>query len=447
MFSATRRNRAVIAIAFLLLVSLAIWALRHVENILVGHSGQPMPIFTVLYASSFATIIWQTLLYLKEKPYTATPYQMRHLNRMRIVVNVPVCNEDPKALEDCLKSMLRQTRPIDVIHIVVNGPNKVDYSDLQRRVLLYAKKKNAAIYWDTQATPGKRQAQARTIRDHLQADDIFLTVDSDAYLDRKAVAEGMKPFANPEIMSVAGLVLNSNNRKALLTRLSDLWFLTAQLVDRQSYSAMGSVLVNSGVLAFYRGHVVLDNLESYLNETFFGRPMEFSDDSMLTLYALQKGKTVQQSTSFSFTLMPEKFSHHFRQQIRWMRGSFIRSWWRFKYLPIDRFGYWGHLMKWLQMVLSSALFMYLFVYLPLIDKRVLPYLLVIPILIGYAQALQYLTVKRNDESIWYQLGTYLMLPIPAIWAFTVLRAIRWYAIATCLKTGWGTRQDVEVTAA
>jgi hyaluronan synthase len=446
MLQAERKPKTIIAIALILLTVLTLWSVRHIENILVGHTGQPMPIFTAIYASSFITLVWQTILYLLDKPKKIKAADQKYLNTLRVIVNVPVCNEDPDALRLCIASMLRQTRPIDVIHVVVNGPNKVDYTNVRRRVLRYAKKHGVAIYWDTQAIAGKRQAQARTIRDHLKPKDIFMTVDSDANLDSKAVEEGLKPLVDRDVMSVAGLVLNSNNRKALLTRLSDLWFLTAQLVDRASYSVLGTVLVNSGVLAFYRGHVVLDNLDSYLNETFFGRPMEFSDDSMLTLYALQKGRTVQQATSFSFTLMPEKLSHHLRQQVRWMRGSFIRSWWRFKYLPMNRYGYWGHLMKWVQMLLSSSLFLYLFIYLPIVDARILPYLLVIPVLIGYAQALQYFTIKRSDESFWYQLGTYLMLPLAAIWAFTVLRGVRWYAIATCLKTGWGTRQDVEVTA-
>jgi hyaluronan synthase len=31
-----------------------------------------------------------------------------------------------------------------------------------------------------------------------------------------------------------------------------------------------------------------------------------------------------------------------------------------------------------------------------------------------------------------------------VWAFTVLRALRVYGMATCWKTGWGTRETVEV---
>lgn len=435
------RSRSIV-IAGAVFTALTLWAIRHVitlAEIRHGHNST----FTFIYFVSFVLLVWQTILYSLEKPYKTTMYQQDKLDKMRVIVNVPVCNEDVTALKQCLLSLLRQSRPVDVIHVVVNGPNKVDYSQLEREAVAAGKGK---VVWITQAIAGKRQAQARTVTEYLQPNDIFLTVDSDAYLDSEAVAEGLKPLADKRVMSVAGIVLTTNNRAKLLTRLSDLWFLVGQLVDRSAFSTMGSVLVNSGVLAFYRGHILIDNLDAYTHETFFGHPVEFSDDSMLTIYALQQGRTVQQPTSFSFTLMPEKMSHHFRQQVRWMRGAFIRSWWRFKYLPLNGYAFWGHLIGWAQLFMSLGVFAYLFIYMPAIDHVLLPYLLVIPVLVGYGQGLRYLTVWRSDESFMYRFTTYLMQPIPALWTYFVLRFVRYYAIATCLRTGWGTRQDVEVTA-
>jgi hyaluronan synthase len=155
---------------------------------------------------------------------------------------------------------------------------------------------------------------------------------------------------------------------------------------------------------------------------------------------------VQQPTSFAFTLMPEKMSHHFRQQLRWMRGAFIRSWWRFKYLDMKSYAYWQHFMGWVQFFISLGMFGFLFLWMPAIDHRMLPWLLFVPLMVGYGQGLRYLTVSRSDESFWYRFGTYLCQPIPGLWSFFVLRFLRYYAMATCLKTGWGTRQMVEVAA-
>ena len=35
--------------------------------------------------------------------------------------------------------------------------------------------------------------------------------------------------------------------------------------------------------------------------------------------------------------------------------------------------------------------------------------------------------------------------VVAMWTYTVLRVLWWYGMAKCLKTGWGTRQQVEVS--
>jgi hypothetical protein len=70
------------------------------------------------------------------------------------------------------------------------------------------------------------------------------------------------------------------------------------------------------------------------------------------------------------------------------------------------------------------------------------------VLVGYATALKYLLIRRDDEQLASQLGTFLLAPLVFLWSFIVLRPLRLYAIATCLSTGWGTRTGgVEVTGA
>lgn len=73
------------------------------------------------------------------------------------------------------------------------------------------------------------------------------------------------------------------------------------------------------------------------------RPVTFSDDSLLTLYALVRGRVVQQPTAVVFTAMPEELGHHLRQYLRWMRGSSLRSRWRVRYLPARQTGAEVHL--------------------------------------------------------------------------------------------------------
>ena len=71
--------------------------------------------------------------------------------------------------------------------------------------------------WVRQANAGKKHAQSVTFTSDPQA-DIFVTIDSDSALDSRAIEEGLKPFADPGIVSVAGLETAINYGANLLTR-------------------------------------------------------------------------------------------------------------------------------------------------------------------------------------------------------------------------------------
>jgi hyaluronan synthase len=76
--------------------------------------------------------------------------------------------------------------------------------------------------------------------------------------------------------------------------------------------------------------------------------------------------------------------------------------------------------------------------------QISPLVLVVPVMIGYAHALRYLLVARSDVDLRSQLMNWLLSPVATLWAFFVLRPLRWYGAITCMRTGWGTRQVVEV---
>ncbi|MGW0701230.1 glycosyltransferase [Streptomyces sp. NPDC002867] len=440
--------------------ALSVWLVRHIHSGITTWQGQGQH-FATVYALAFLMLMWQCVLYFSERPKKVTPRQQKQLEQLRVTVPIPVRNEGPNAFRECLASILRQSRLPQCI-IVIENDNSVDYSAVEAWFEKQCSALGIPLIWESTPTPGKRHAQGLAVTGAQQAGvttDVYVTVDSDANLDEHAFAEILKPFADKDIQSVAGIVLASNLRgnvngqgrqrrwRDMLVRMTDLWFVVGQLVDRSAQSALGGVLVNSGVLAAYRAGILDDNLDGYLNETFLGRKVEFSDDSMLTIYALQRGKAVQQPTAFATTLMPDNFSQLFRMYTRWMRGAFIRTFWRFRYLRLDNYAYWGHLLGWIQMVLSTVIFVVLFVYLPAVEQAWMWELLLIPVLIGYGQALRYLGFKRSDDPFWSHFLTFLAAPVAQIFAFTVFRVVRWYAMATCYKTGWGTRQKVELDLA
>lgn len=439
---AQRSNVALVFGATIAVAGCVAWAIRRVYSVEAAIRGQGTQL-SFIFTLAFIMLVWQMITCNLERPYKTDPDQETYLRGLNKLVHVPAYNEDATYLHSCLVSILQQTWLPDLIFVTDDG-SEVDYAET--RALFEAEAAYVGVRTEWVRTPnrGKRQAQGIAVASHPEV-DIFITVDSDTTLDPRAIEEGIKPLADPNVYSVAGMILPRNNRRNVLTRIIDMWWTPSQLVDRSSLSAMGSVLVNSGVLAFYRGDVMRDNLDGYLNETFFGRPVEFSDDSILTMYALDLGKAVQQPTAFAFTAMPENVSHHVRQYVRWMRGAMIRTFWRAKYLPLNRYAFWAHYIGWVQWVVATSVFFTLFIVRPALAGNYDWALFVIPVMIAYGQGLRYFTVRRSDQSRWSQFLSYMFTPLTALWVFIVLRVVRWYGMCTCLKTGWGTRKNVEVS--
>lgn len=437
--AATMHRRGVLAAAALTLAAATAWAVQHVVHATAWGDGQPARLAAV-WVITFLLLATQTIMYLAERPHRATPRQRRQLDTLHVAVLVPAYNEDPGYMRLCLTSLLRQTRRPDSVHVVDDGSTTGDYAAVRRWWITAAAAAGIATSWQRTPNGGKRHAQATAAAAAPDDVDVFVTVDSDSHLAPNALDEVLQPFARPAVQSVAGVVVASNVNKNLLTRVTDLWFVTGQLTDRSALSAMGSVLVNSGPLAAYRAGVVRDNLGSYLGETFMGRPVAFSDDSLLTLFALLRGRCVQQTSAVVFTAMPERPGHLLRMYLRWMRGSTIRSIWRLRYLPLGGWAYWAHALRWAQLALATVVLGWLLLLDPLLHGRTPPpAMLAIPPLIAYAQGLRYLALARTDVPARSRITTWLLMPAAVAWAWLVLRPVRWYGMATCARTGWGTR--------
>ncbi|MGW2614128.1 glycosyltransferase [Streptomyces sp. NPDC001500] len=438
--SAHQHRSATVLMGIVVMLAAAAWAGYHALSAFArnGHSQNRL---TVVWASLFLIFLLQTLMYHLERPRQLTAHTARQLDGLHVAILVPVYNEDPGYLRLGLESFLRQSRKPDAVHIVDDGSTNTRYTEVRRWWEAAAHGAGIATTWQRVPNGGKRHAQAHAVRVSPEA-DIYITCDSDSCFAPAALEQALIPFARPRVQSVAGIVIATNNRANWLVRITDLWFVVCQLVDRSGQSAVGAVMVNSGPLAAYRAGIIRDNLDGYLNETFMGRPVNFSDDSMLTLYAQERGLTVQQPSAICFTAMPEKWSHFNRMYLRWMRGSTIRSIWRMRYLSPARPAFWLHTMRWIQMVLTQLVTLWMLVVEPLAYGNLPPRsMLVVPFLIGWAQGLRYLSIIRSDERIRSRALTWLAMPAAILLAWTLLRWLRWYGIATCARTGWGTRQN------
>jgi hyaluronan synthase len=456
-FASAQLVRRRVALAALpLLAVIAVWAMNHAIALLGwAHRDGAGKGIAAAYGVTFMLFGWQALLFLSDRPARTTERQQRQLDALRVLVPVPSYNETPDALMSTVAAILAQARRPYMIYVVDDGSDRVDYAPLLPWFMQACREAGVVGRWQRQDNGGKREAQATALRETVDEHDIDViwTVDSDARPDERCLVEGLKPFIDPKVRTVTSIILTENTRDSVLARMMDLVMVSLQLTDRSAMSAAGAVLVNSGASAFYRVEVILNHLDAYLNETFFGRRMKISDDSMLTLFGAIEGRTVQQPTSLVFTTMPDKFQGHWKQQTRWGRGSFIRSWWRMKYLPVNRFAYWWHLSRWFGFAVNTVALLYLFVVAPAMAgatwqgyAQLFGWSALVQVCLGAAIMLRYFSIWRSDQSLAYQLGTYALAPLAVLWSATVLRANRWYAISTCLNMGWQTRPATAAAA-
>jgi hyaluronan synthase len=434
-----QRPRAYPWIAAGALVFLAILVVRHSWFIASWGRYRPLAIMWMVY---FALTAFQWVLSWFERPYTVTRSQQSRLDRMRITVNVPVFNEDPEVLDRVLYALFQQTRLPDRVEVVDDG-SSVDYGQVWS-YWITSHPPEVDFTWVWQQNAGKKRAQARTFRDDPA--DIFVTLDSDTALEARALEEGIKPFADRRVQSVAGLELAWNQDWNLLTRLNSARQIAWQLVTCSAQNVLrGNVLINRGTFALYRGDMVREVLPAYVGETFWGVPIKLGDDTFLTTMALCRGRAVQQPSAVCLAMYPENLSHHLRQWLRWMRGTTLRTFWRLRYLdPLS----WG----WLYSVVSLWWYiasLVITVVLAVTWPQSASYtetMLAMGTLWAWVLGSRLLIVRRSDQNLLGRLGALALNPLASFWVFAVLRFVRIWGTLTFLQQGWTTRSQVEIRA-
>jgi hyaluronan synthase len=425
---------SVVVLVLLLALARHVWYLEYWRN---------YRLLTVLWTVTFIAIGIQWLLSWLERPYTVTRNQQDQLNELTVTIAVPVYNEDPEIVDRTLYSIFSQTRPPNRVHVVDDG-SQVDYSAVRD---WWAAHHSPLVEftWVWQPNAGKKRAHARAFRGDDA--DIFITVDSDTALERDAIFEGLKPFTDRRVQSVAGIELAANHDQSLLVRLKSVNTLVWQFITCSAQNvAGGNVLVNRGTFALYRGELIRDTLDAYVGETFLGHPVMLGDDSMLTTFALGRGRAVQQPTAACFSMYPETFSHTMRQWIRWMRGSSVRNVWRIRYLSLRSWGWWFTVLPtWWFFAFVALLFAVIADWRQAHGFAIS--VLYVGAVWGWIIAVRMFTIRRSDQRWLDRLEAFFLVPFAMAWMTVVLRPIRLYGIVTVFKQGWVTRgSKIEVVS-
>ena len=442
-----RRNRPVL-VAVLVTITLSAIAARHISYI---DRWSHFRVITIVWSVSFVVVAFQWVISWFERPFTVNSAGQSRIDRMRVTVSIPVFNEEPVILDRVLYALFEQSRLPNRVEVVDDGSTKEDYSEVRDYWIEHCPT-GVKFSWIRQENQGKKRAQARTFEGDNA--DIFVTLDSDTALARCALEEGLKPFARRDIYSVGGLELAWNHDCNLLTRIKSVNALIWQFVTCSAQSVLGgSLLVNRGTFALYRGSMIRETLGAYLGETFCGRPVMLGDDTMLTLYALNRGRAVQQTSAVCFAMYPETLSHTMRQWIRWMRGTSLRTLWRLRYLSPLSWGWiYTVLLTWGYIAFVTVVAMVA------VDWPASRSFAITSLYISagwtWLIASRIFVLRRSDQTWLTVLESFVLVPIALVWMTLVLRPVRLYATFTMHRQGWVTRRagaetrsaDVEVAA-
>ena len=407
----------------------------------IGATSPTADLMYCVWAISLGFVLTQLALAWLQRPVRVSEAQQAKLDRLAVAAVIPCYNEDPAILDRTIYSLFAQTRPLDWVIVVDDGSTE-NYAAIRAR--WEADRSGTEFVWVRQDNQGKKHAQAAAFRAIPQA-DIYATMDSDSALERRAIDEGLKPFADREVVSVAGLEMAYNLTTNLLTRAMGMRSLAFQLFTMSAQSvAGGNVVINPGAFSLYRGWLIHRILPGYVGERFFGIPVTLGDDTALTLYALLHGRAVHQPTAVAMPVYPETLSHHLRQWTRWMRASTIRTLWRIRYLRPRSYAWWFVLYQQYAFFASVAVSLAVPFAWPATRNLIFASgiaLIAWPI----AVAMRLITVHRSDVRWPSWLASTALLPFAALWYLLVLRQIRFYGMATCHRQGWITRKKVEVT--
>lgn len=363
-----------------------------------------------------------------------------HARSLRVGVVVTMFNEDGEIVRRCLEALRNQTRKPDWIVVVDDAS-----SDPGGRLTAGADPDVVLIAH--QSNLGKREALATGFRALHGLVDVYACIDSDAVLEPDALERGALPFSSDDVMAVTGTVIPSNFDRNLLTRLIDIRYLNAFLVERGAYSALGSVLCVCGALAFYRADMVHRNLAGFLDQSFLGRRATVGDDRHLTNRALREGRVVLARDAIAHTAVPERLSHYVRQQARWGRSFFRESLWALWHLRPSTWAFWLTAVELLQWLAFTTMLAYVLVAVPLITGEVLvtEYLAWVA-LMSVARSARYFDLSRVGQSMRSRVATFACTPIFGLMNLLVMIPLRIWSLLTLRRTRWGTRDVVEVTA-
>ena len=277
---------------------------------------------------------------------------------------------------------------------------------------------------------GKRHGMAAAARQ--ATGEIIVYVDSDSFVRPDALRRIVQGFADPEVGAVCGHGRVENASENFLTKMQEVRYYVAFRIVKAAESLFSTVTCCSGCLAAYRRSYLMPFLDTWLAQSFLGKPATFGDDRSLTNFMLRRWRVIYDSEAVCATIVPATLGQFFKQQLRWkkswIRESLLASAFMWKRHPLAAFYFYLGVM----FPLVSPAVVFSALVLPLAGIGAFSYLYVYgTILMALLYGLLYLVRFKNRLWVW---GL-----VFSVFYMVVLVWQTYYALATVRRNHWGTR--------
>jgi hyaluronan synthase len=419
--------------------------------LLVGHLIHALKLtnLALCFAFMWLHMALKMIFSLSARPHVLSDEEP--VDQLLVDVVVPIYNEDPGFLAAGIQSFAEQTHRPRAVWLIDDGCTRdgaaypILADDLVQEAVALARRAGLVVEGHRQANAGKRHAQASAFS---RSDaDVFVTVDSDTVLRHDAIEKLLIPFSKRTTMSVAGTACGQNYQRSLFTRVVEMGFVMSFIQGRMAEGFFGSVRVNCGILAAYRGDVVRDNLDRFLNQTFLNRPVKAGDDRILTLFAKERGRAEFQPEAIAYSALPVKLHHLVRQRLRWCRSFCWGTLWLLR-RPLISADFWFTFTQILALTMFgiAATASVIGTVTGSIDAALLTSTLQTAIGIALVSHFRYVLMARPESPVHERLLTWFVSPLMSLLSWGILMPLYFIAIATPKpQRTWGTRKNIEVS--
>ncbi|MBN1795307.1 MAG: glycosyltransferase family 2 protein [Sedimentisphaerales bacterium] len=153
--------------------------------------------------------------------------------------------------------------------------------------------------------------------------EILVTIDSDSIIQKDTLRLLVSPFVHDcKVGAIAGNVRVQNFRQGIIPRMLEVSFAYSFDFIRASQSMVDTVFCTPGALSAYRKKAFEKNLQTWLNQKFFGKLATIGEDRAMTNIIIRNGWKVKfQSNAHVFTNIPVGYRKLCKMFLRWARSN------------------------------------------------------------------------------------------------------------------------------